>query len=27
VPHTQGHTSASSNVVPYYYVITFEREA
>jgi len=27
VPHSQGHTSASSNVVPYYYVITFEREA
>ena len=27
VPHTQGHTSASNDVVPYYYVITFEREA
>ena len=27
VPHSQGHATASSNVVPYYYVITFEREA
>ena len=26
VPHTQGH-STSSEVVPYYYVISFEREA
>ncbi|MBR2292120.1 MAG: DUF4827 domain-containing protein [Prevotella sp.] len=27
VPHTQGHATASSNVVPYYYEITFEKEA
>jgi len=27
VPHTQGHATASSNVRPYYYIITFEREA
>lgn len=26
VPHTQGHTSASSYVNPYFYDITFERE-
>ena len=26
VPHTQGHAYASSNVIPYYYEITFERE-
>ena len=26
VPHTQGHAYASSNVEPYYYEITFERE-
>ncbi len=25
VPHSQGHATASSNVTPYYYVITFER--
>ena len=27
VPHSQGHAIASSNVRPYYYVITFEKEA
>ncbi len=27
VPHSQGHASASSNVKPYYYVITFQRES
>lgn len=27
VPHTQGHASASSNVKPYYYVITLMRES
>lgn len=27
VPHTQGHTTASGNVTPYYYEITFQREA
>lgn len=27
VPHSQGHASASSNVMPYYYVITFMRES
>ena len=27
VPHSQGHASASSNVKPYYYVITFMRES
>ena len=27
VPHTQGHATASSNVVPYFYTITFEKEA
>ena len=27
VPHSQGHADASSNVKPFYYVITFEREA
>ena len=27
VPHSQGHASASSNVVPYYYEITFQKEA
>jgi hypothetical protein len=26
VPHTQGHAYASSNVVPYFYEITYERE-
>ena len=26
VPHTQGHSYASSNVVPYYYEITYEKE-
>ena len=26
VPHSQGHVTASSNVIPYYYEITFERE-
>ena len=26
VPHSQGHASASSNVMPYYYEITFQRE-
>ena len=27
VPHSQGHADASSNVKPFYYVITFERES
>ena len=27
VPHTQGHASTSSNVKPYYYVITLMRES
>ena len=27
VPHSQGHANASSNVMPYYYVITFMRES
>ncbi|SEF44178.1 protein of unknown function [Xylanibacter ruminicola] len=27
VPHSQGHANASSNVIPYYYVITFQRES
>ena len=27
VPHTQGHANASSNVKPYYYEITYEKEA
>lgn len=27
VPHSQGHSSASGNVVPYFYEITFQREA
>ncbi|MBR1388226.1 MAG: DUF4827 domain-containing protein [Prevotella sp.] len=27
VPHSQGHSTAMSNVTPYYYVITFEKEA
>ena len=27
VPHSQGHSAATSYVKPYYYVITFEREA
>ncbi len=27
VPHSQGHASASSNVKPYYYEITFQRES
>ena len=27
VPHSQGHATASSNVVPYYYEITFQKEA
>ena len=26
IPHTQGHVYASSNVVPYFYTITFQRE-
>lgn len=26
VPHTQGHAYSSSNVIPYYYEITYERE-
>lgn len=26
VPHTQGHAYASSNVIPYFYEITFEKE-
>lgn len=26
VPHTQGHVYASSNVCPYFYTITFQRE-
>lgn len=26
VPHTQGHATASSNVIPYYYEITFQKE-
>ena len=27
IPHTQGHATASSNVVPFYYVITFQRQS
>lgn len=27
VPHSQGHASASSEVVPFYYVITFQRQS
>ena len=27
VPHSQGHATASSNVIPYYYEITFQKEA
>lgn len=27
VPHTQGHASASSSVIPYFYEITFQRES
>lgn len=27
VPHSQGHANASSNVIPYYYVITLQRES
>ena len=27
VPHSQGHANASSNVIPYYYVITVQRES
>jgi hypothetical protein len=27
VPHSQGHTMASSNVTPYFYEITYQREA
>ena len=27
VPHSQGHSTATSYVKPYYYVITYEREA
>jgi len=27
VPHSQGHSTALSNVTPYYYEITFQREA
>ena len=26
VPHTQGHVYASSNVMPYFYTITYQRE-
>jgi hypothetical protein len=26
VPHSQGHVTAASNVTPYFYVITFQRE-
>lgn len=26
IPHTQGHAYASSNVTPYFYTITFQRE-
>ena len=26
VPHTQGHAYSSSNVIPYFYEITYERE-
>ena len=26
VPHTQGHATASSNVTPYYYEITYQKE-
>jgi len=26
VPHTQGHATASSNVTPYHYTITYQRE-
>ena len=26
VPHSQGHSTASSNVYPYYYEVTFQRE-
>ncbi|MBR0265458.1 MAG: DUF4827 domain-containing protein [Prevotella sp.] len=26
VPHSQGHATASSNVMPFYYVITFQRQ-
>ena len=27
VPHSQGHATASSNVMPYYYEITYQRES
>ena len=27
VPHSQGHATASSNVAPYYYEITYQRES
>lgn len=27
VPHSQGHAAASSNVVPFYYEITFQRQS
>ena len=27
VPHSQGHATASSNVTPYYYEITYQRES
>jgi hypothetical protein len=27
VPHSQGHTTASGNVTPYFYTIIFQREA
>ena len=27
VPHSQGHARASSNVEPYYYVLTYQRES
>jgi len=26
IPHSQGHATASSNVIPFYYEITFQRE-
>ncbi|MBO7046401.1 MAG: DUF4827 family protein, partial [Prevotella sp.] len=27
VPHSQGHTIATKKVAPYYYELTFQREA
>ena len=27
VPHTQGHTSASQDVIPFFYEVTYQREA